>query len=222
MLGGCERGERLAEQRRLAAIRQRENAQDANRGKGSVQYRVGQSVLVRRPADGRWIQSNVLSYSARDGYLIQYLDTYQKMWVPADIIQRQVQQPQPNNQPRPQYRAGEMVIVQRPSDQRWVQSGVLGQDPRNGVLIQFLDTYQNMWVPTTIVRRAQHPQSNPNNTGRTGGAFQSGQIVLVLRPADRQWVQSRVVSTDPMNGVFVQYLDNYQSMWVSPNDVRRR
>ena len=120
-------------------------------GAGGVasQWKVGDVVEVQRPADGRWTVSSVLNLDPISGVFIRYQDTGEQMWVPQTIV-RAPQQAAPGS-----WKVGDVVEVQRPADGRWTQSSVLNLDPISGVLIQYRDTGQQMWVPQTIVRGMQ-------------------------------------------------------------------
>lgn len=60
-----------------------------------------------------------------------------------------------------QWRSGDQVDVLRPADNRWTAATVMGVDPIDGVLVQYHDTYQQMWTSPSSVRAGQGNQYQP-------------------------------------------------------------
>jgi hypothetical protein len=177
------------------------------------QWKAGDMVEVQRPADGRWTPSSVLNVDPISGVFIRYQDSGEQMWVPQTIV-RAPQQAAPGGVAS-QWKAGDMVEVQRPADGRWTPSSVLNVDPINGVFIRYQDTGEQMWAPQTIVRAPQ--QAAP---GGVASQWKAGDMVEVQRPADGRWTPSSVLNVDPINGVFIRYQDSGEQMWVPQTIVR--
>jgi hypothetical protein len=186
---------------------------NAGAGGTATLWKAGDIAEVRTPRDTTWRIATVQQFHPTDGILILYSDTGERNWMPEKFMR-----PAPPGTVvsgagggASQWKAGDVVEVQRLADGRWTQSSVLNLDPISGVLIQYRDTGEQMWVPQTIVRAPQ--QAAP-------GSWKIGDVVEVQRPADGRWTQSSVLNLDPISGVFIRYQDTGEQMWVPQTIVR--
>ncbi|MEM7360340.1 MAG: hypothetical protein AAF431_14685 [Pseudomonadota bacterium] len=77
--------------------------------------------------------------------------------------------------PVSRWQRGNQVDVLRPADNRWTPSVVLGTDPIDGVFIRYEDTYEQMWVPESIVRVRQANFDAQYDQGQSGNGYEGGQ-----------------------------------------------
>ena len=186
---------------------------NAGAGGAATLWKAGDIAEVRTPRDTTWRIATVQQFHPTDGILILYSDTGERNWMPEKFMR-----PAPPGTvvsgaggAASQWKAGDVVEVQRPADGRWTVSSVLNLDPISGVFIRYQDTGEQMWVPQTIVRAPQ--QAAP-------GSWKVGDVVEVQRPADGRWTPSNVLNLDPISGVFIRYQDTGEQMWVPQTIVR--